>query len=225
MCVFVSRPMKIATFLGKTITPQNGLLIFLGKETHSETKSWKSCVCPFLAKRPNTASTYCFAQWSSGSAVDLRERHHSPPLLGDSLSQLLEKKTVTSFRESDSSVISRGLQRGGRNSTWNKTENHGTPRLSTGGLSEQVRRSKCWNQSARVTEDVEAETAGQRSYGWYRRTHLRNQVGIAPRTLRVSRRCEAKSCRCLAARDGSRAKQNGHPDQLLHLHHEARCLD
>ena len=26
----------------KTITPQNGLLIFLGKETHSETKSWKS---------------------------------------------------------------------------------------------------------------------------------------------------------------------------------------
>ena len=29
-------------FFGKTITPQNGLLIFLGKETHSETKSWKS---------------------------------------------------------------------------------------------------------------------------------------------------------------------------------------
>ena len=24
----------------KTVTPQNGLLIFLGKETHSETKSW-----------------------------------------------------------------------------------------------------------------------------------------------------------------------------------------
>ena len=27
---------------GKTVTTQNGLLIFLGKETHSETKSWKS---------------------------------------------------------------------------------------------------------------------------------------------------------------------------------------
>ena len=25
----------------KTVRPQNGLLIFLGKETHSETKSWK----------------------------------------------------------------------------------------------------------------------------------------------------------------------------------------
>ena len=42
MCVFVSRPMEIVTFLRKTLTPQNGLLIFLGKETHSETKSWKS---------------------------------------------------------------------------------------------------------------------------------------------------------------------------------------
>ena len=42
MCVFVSRPMEIVTFFGKTVTPQNGLLIFLGKETHSETKSWKS---------------------------------------------------------------------------------------------------------------------------------------------------------------------------------------
>ena len=42
MCVFVSRPMKIVTFLLKKITPQNGLLIFIGKETHSETKSWKS---------------------------------------------------------------------------------------------------------------------------------------------------------------------------------------
>ena len=37
MC-FVSRPMKIVTFLLKTTTPQNGLLIFIGKETHSETK-------------------------------------------------------------------------------------------------------------------------------------------------------------------------------------------
>ena len=36
MCVFVSRPMKIATFLRKNVTPQNGLLIFLRKETHSE---------------------------------------------------------------------------------------------------------------------------------------------------------------------------------------------
>ena len=42
MCVFVSRPMKIVTFLRKKVTPQNGLLIFLCKETHSETKSWKS---------------------------------------------------------------------------------------------------------------------------------------------------------------------------------------
>ena len=42
MRVFVSRPTKIDTFFGKTITPQNGMLIFLAKETHSETKSWKS---------------------------------------------------------------------------------------------------------------------------------------------------------------------------------------
>ena len=43
MCVFVSRPMKIVTFLRKKrLHPQNGLFIFLGKETHSETKSWKS---------------------------------------------------------------------------------------------------------------------------------------------------------------------------------------
>ena len=35
MCVFVSRPMKIVTFLLKNGDPQNGLLIFLGKETHS----------------------------------------------------------------------------------------------------------------------------------------------------------------------------------------------
>ena len=42
MCVFVSRPMKLVTFLWKKVRPQNGLLIVLGKETHSETKSWKS---------------------------------------------------------------------------------------------------------------------------------------------------------------------------------------
>ena len=42
MCIFVSRPMKIVTFLRKNDYSQNGLLIFLGKETHSETKSWKS---------------------------------------------------------------------------------------------------------------------------------------------------------------------------------------
>ena len=42
MCVYVSRPMNIVTFLRKTITTQNGLLIFLWKETHSETKSLKS---------------------------------------------------------------------------------------------------------------------------------------------------------------------------------------
>ena len=42
MCDFVSRPMKIDTFLRKNDYTQNGLLIFLGKETHSETKSWKS---------------------------------------------------------------------------------------------------------------------------------------------------------------------------------------
>ena len=33
MCAFVSRPMKIVTFLRKNETPQNGLLIFLGKDT------------------------------------------------------------------------------------------------------------------------------------------------------------------------------------------------
>ena len=32
----------MSLFFGKTLTPQNGLLIFPGKETHSETKSWKS---------------------------------------------------------------------------------------------------------------------------------------------------------------------------------------
>ena len=42
MCVFVSRPMKLSLFIGKTLTPKNGLLIFLWKETHSETKSWNS---------------------------------------------------------------------------------------------------------------------------------------------------------------------------------------
>ena len=42
MCMFVSRPMKIVTFLRKNDYTQNGLLIFFGKETHSETKSWKS---------------------------------------------------------------------------------------------------------------------------------------------------------------------------------------
>ena len=42
MCVFVSRSMKIATFLRKNGDFQNGLLIFFWKKTHSETKSWKS---------------------------------------------------------------------------------------------------------------------------------------------------------------------------------------
>ena len=43
MCVFVSRPMKIDAFLRKKRShTQNGLLIFFGKETHSETKSSKS---------------------------------------------------------------------------------------------------------------------------------------------------------------------------------------
>ena len=37
MCVFVSRPMKLVTFLLKNGETQNGLLIFFGKETHSET--------------------------------------------------------------------------------------------------------------------------------------------------------------------------------------------
>ena len=42
MYVFVSRPLKIVTFLKKTVTPKNNFLIFFQKETHSETKSWKS---------------------------------------------------------------------------------------------------------------------------------------------------------------------------------------
>ena len=41
MC-FVSRPMKIITFLRKNGDIPNELLIFCWKETHSETKSWKS---------------------------------------------------------------------------------------------------------------------------------------------------------------------------------------
>ena len=42
-CVFLFHVQwKLSLFFGKTITPKNGLLIFLGKETHSETKSWKS---------------------------------------------------------------------------------------------------------------------------------------------------------------------------------------
>ena len=32
----------MSLFFGKTLTPQNGLLILLWKETHSETQSWKS---------------------------------------------------------------------------------------------------------------------------------------------------------------------------------------
>ena len=39
MCVNVSRPTQIATFLRKTVTSQDGLLIFFGKKTHPE-KSW-----------------------------------------------------------------------------------------------------------------------------------------------------------------------------------------
>ena len=42
MCVFVSRRMKIATGLQKNGDAQNKLLIFYEKETHSETKLWKS---------------------------------------------------------------------------------------------------------------------------------------------------------------------------------------
>ena len=42
MCVFVSRPMNIVTFLREDDYTQNGLLIFIGKKTHSETQSWKS---------------------------------------------------------------------------------------------------------------------------------------------------------------------------------------
>ena len=42
-CVFLFHVQrKLSLFFRKTVTPQNGLLIFLGKETHSETKSWKS---------------------------------------------------------------------------------------------------------------------------------------------------------------------------------------
>ena len=55
MRVFVSRPMKIVTFLRKTLTTKNGLFIFLGKETHSETKSWKSS--KILTKKITTTTT------------------------------------------------------------------------------------------------------------------------------------------------------------------------
>ena len=42
-CVFLFHVQwKLSLFLWKTITHQNGLLIFLGKETHSETKSFSS---------------------------------------------------------------------------------------------------------------------------------------------------------------------------------------
>ena len=42
-CVFLFHVQwKLSLFFGKTITPQNGLLIFLWKDTHSETKSSKS---------------------------------------------------------------------------------------------------------------------------------------------------------------------------------------
>ena len=33
---------NLSLFFGKNVTPQNGLLMILWKETHSETKSWKS---------------------------------------------------------------------------------------------------------------------------------------------------------------------------------------
>ena len=39
MCIFVSRPKKIVTFLRD---PAKRVVDFLGKETHSEKKSWKS---------------------------------------------------------------------------------------------------------------------------------------------------------------------------------------
>ena len=42
VCVFVSRPMKIVTFLRKNDYLPKRVVDFLGKETHSETKSWKS---------------------------------------------------------------------------------------------------------------------------------------------------------------------------------------
>ena len=45
---------KLSLFLRKTITPQNGLLIFLWKETHSETKSWKSS--KILTKKVTTTT-------------------------------------------------------------------------------------------------------------------------------------------------------------------------
>ena len=54
MCIFVSRPMNIVTFVWKTVRPQNGLLIFLGKETHSETTSWKSS--RILSKKVTTTT-------------------------------------------------------------------------------------------------------------------------------------------------------------------------
>ena len=55
MCVFVSRPMKIVTFLlKKTVRPQNGLLISLWKETHSETKSWN--LSRILTKKVTTTT-------------------------------------------------------------------------------------------------------------------------------------------------------------------------
>ena len=42
-CVFLFHVQwNLSLFFWKTITSQNGLLIFLGKETPSETKSWKS---------------------------------------------------------------------------------------------------------------------------------------------------------------------------------------
>ena len=42
---------KLSLFFEKTVRPQNGLLIFLWKETHSETKSWKSS--RILRVKPN----------------------------------------------------------------------------------------------------------------------------------------------------------------------------
>ena len=42
MCVLFHVQCECPLFFGKTVTSQNGLLIFLTKETHSETKSWKS---------------------------------------------------------------------------------------------------------------------------------------------------------------------------------------
>ena len=62
MCVFVSRPMKIALFFGKNGDPQNGLLISLGKETHSETKSWKSS--RILRLNPSFSFFFLFSPFS-----------------------------------------------------------------------------------------------------------------------------------------------------------------